>query len=306
EVKEWIQMRNKELKYIHDKGYARQDPDQLPRKRALVLDWLFEVCDFYCLQRQTAYLAQDYLDRYLMVQDRIDCSSMQLLGVTALFIAAKKEEVYPPKINAFAYVTDGACEVWEIERTEMKMLKALKWNLCPETPISWLNLFVQIEAEQSEENFLDPFFSQETYLEITQLLDLSILDINSLDFTYSTLASAAICHFSSYNLVHRITGISWESIATCYLWMSTFMDMLRYSPKPQLKTFSKVKPSSSHNIQTHNITHDMLVNCSHCLYISTLQMSPLGLGGLLSPPSRTEKFFPYTIEFDLMATFSDD
>ncbi|CAN9513888.1 unnamed protein product [Ophioblennius macclurei] len=304
---QWIQMRNKELKYIHDKSYMRQNPQQVSRKRALVLDWLFEVCAFYCLQRQTAYLAQDYLDRYLMTQDRVDSSSMQLLGITALFIAAKKEEVYPPKINAFAYVTDGACEVWEIERSEIQILKALNWNLSPETPISWLNLYVQIEADQSRENFLDSIFSQELYLDITQLLDLCILDINSLDFNYSTLASAAICHFTSYNIVHTITGMSWDTIASCYLWMSAFVDVLRYSPKPQMKASTKVKPSSSHNIQTHNITRDMLRRAQeNKSYLSNLQMSPLGLGGFLTPPSSAEKFSPYSFEFDLMATLSDD
>lgn len=31
------------------------------------------------------------------------------IGITCLFMAAKIEEIYPPKLNEFAYVTDGAC-----------------------------------------------------------------------------------------------------------------------------------------------------------------------------------------------------
>lgn len=31
------------------------------------------------------------------------------LGITCLFMAAKMEEIYPPKLTEFAYVTDGAC-----------------------------------------------------------------------------------------------------------------------------------------------------------------------------------------------------
>lgn len=30
-------------------------------------------------------------------------------GITCLFMAAKIEEIYPPKLAEFAYVTDGAC-----------------------------------------------------------------------------------------------------------------------------------------------------------------------------------------------------
>ena len=32
---------------------------------------------------------------------------LQLVGTAAMFIAAKYEEVYPPNVGAFAYVTDG-------------------------------------------------------------------------------------------------------------------------------------------------------------------------------------------------------
>lgn len=110
------------------------------------------------------------------------------------------QEIYPPKIFEFAYVTDGACDMWDIQRTELHILKvrllfshppaerrgclcllclscadtnvflqALDWNLCPETPISWLKLYVQVEAQKDGENFLEPQFSQETYIHITQV-----------------------------------------------------------------------------------------------------------------------------------------
>lgn len=48
-------------------------------------------------------------------------------------------------------------------------LQALDWNLCPETPISWLKLYAQVEAQKDGENFLVPQFSQETYIQITQV-----------------------------------------------------------------------------------------------------------------------------------------
>lgn len=33
------------------------------------------------------------------------------------------QEIYPPKIYEFAYVTDGACDMWDIQRTELHLLK---------------------------------------------------------------------------------------------------------------------------------------------------------------------------------------
>lgn len=41
----WIKMLNKELKYIHDKTFMQQHPSLQPKMRAILLDWLLEVCD---------------------------------------------------------------------------------------------------------------------------------------------------------------------------------------------------------------------------------------------------------------------
>ena len=47
---------------------------------------------------------------------------MQLIAVTALFIASKMEEIYPPKLEEYAYTTDGACSTQQIMDMEKKML----------------------------------------------------------------------------------------------------------------------------------------------------------------------------------------
>lgn len=53
--------------------------------------------------------------------------------------------------------------------TRRVALQALDWNLCPETPISWLKLYAQVDAQTDGENFLVPQFSQDTYIQITQV-----------------------------------------------------------------------------------------------------------------------------------------
>lgn len=49
------------------------------------------------------------------------------------------------------------------------MLKALNWHLCPETPISWLKLYAQVGSLKEGPTFLVPQFSQETYIQMTQV-----------------------------------------------------------------------------------------------------------------------------------------
>ena len=65
-------------------------------------------------------------------------------GITCLFIAAKIEEIYPPKLQEFAYVTDGACSEEEILSMELVIIKGLNWGLCPMTPNSWVKLYLQV------------------------------------------------------------------------------------------------------------------------------------------------------------------
>lgn len=74
-------------------------PGLQPRMRAILLDWLIEVCEVYKLHRETYYLTIDYLDRYITKKNNISKSQLQLIGITCLFIASKVRTYY------FAYST---------------------------------------------------------------------------------------------------------------------------------------------------------------------------------------------------------
>lgn len=94
----------------------------LPRMRAILLDWIMEVCEVYRLRRTTYYLTIDYIDRYLTLKPSVLKTQLQLLGVTCLFIASKLEEIYPPKLSEFSYVCDGACTEVDILSCEILLL----------------------------------------------------------------------------------------------------------------------------------------------------------------------------------------
>ena len=47
--------------------------------------------EVYSLHRQTAYLAQDFFDRFMLTQENVNKDYLQLIGITALFIASKIE-----------------------------------------------------------------------------------------------------------------------------------------------------------------------------------------------------------------------
>lgn len=127
----WKIMLNKEKTYLRDEHFLQRHPLLQPKMRAILLDWLMEVCEVYKLHRETFYLAQDFFDRYMATQENIVKTVLQLIGISSLFIAAKLEEIYPPKLHQFAYVTDGACSGDEILTMELVIMQALEWRLVP-------------------------------------------------------------------------------------------------------------------------------------------------------------------------------
>ena len=75
--------------------------------RGILVDWLIEVHNKFKLHAQTLWLCVNILDRYLEKVD-VQRTKLQLVGVTALLIAAKFEEIYPPEIKDCVYITDFA------------------------------------------------------------------------------------------------------------------------------------------------------------------------------------------------------
>ena len=67
-----------------------------------MIDWVTEVCKEFTLKRETLHLAIHNLDRFLARKEGIPRTELQLVGIAALYIACKIEEIYPPKVSDFS------------------------------------------------------------------------------------------------------------------------------------------------------------------------------------------------------------
>lgn len=81
--------------------------------RAILIDWLVEVHLKFKLVPETLYLTVNLIDRYLE-KEQVNRQKLQLVGVTSMMIASKYEEIYPPIIKDFVYITDNAYTKEEI------------------------------------------------------------------------------------------------------------------------------------------------------------------------------------------------
>ena len=79
-------------------------------------------------------------------QMRVD--RLQLIGMSCLFLAAKVEEIYPPKLKEFASHMENYSSNNEdaISQFELFILKTLNWEISPVTANTWLMTYMQIAA----------------------------------------------------------------------------------------------------------------------------------------------------------------
>ena len=123
-------------------NYMRQQPEFNPEMRGILIDWFVEVCNEYRLEDQTLHLAVNYLDRFLS-RMRVTRGVCQLVGVAALMIASKLEEVDPPHVEDFVFICDSIYTTNQLRDMELRVLACLQFDLAAPTTNDFVCRFVQ-------------------------------------------------------------------------------------------------------------------------------------------------------------------
>ena len=121
-------MRDTEGKYLPQSTYIKSQADINEKMRAILIDWLIEVHLKFKLLPETLFLTVSLIDRYLEKQ-KIMRQKLQLVGVTAMLIACKYEEIYAPEVKDFVFITDRAYTKEEILTMEVSILQTLGFNI---------------------------------------------------------------------------------------------------------------------------------------------------------------------------------
>ena len=88
-------------------NYMDSQQDLNEMMRGILIDWLIEVHDKFELMEETLYLTINVIDRFLAVH-QIVRKKLQLVGVTALLLACKYEEVSVPVVDDLILISDKA------------------------------------------------------------------------------------------------------------------------------------------------------------------------------------------------------
>ncbi|OMJ82547.1 hypothetical protein SteCoe_16711 [Stentor coeruleus] len=169
--------------------------------RCTLINWINETCNDMLLKRETFHLSVNIIDRFLSLV-KISKKSFQLVGISALFLACKIEEIYSPRIRDFSAASGESCPMAAIVDMEKKLLKSMNWKILPSTLYSWSNwLMTEWDNYNSE---IPVRFKQscktsyKLFRQIVGIVDAVVLDDYHLRFRRSALAAGAI-----YLVIHR-------------------------------------------------------------------------------------------------------
>uniref|UniRef100_A0A8C6WPI3 Cyclin B1 n=1 Tax=Neogobius melanostomus TaxID=47308 RepID=A0A8C6WPI3_9GOBI len=168
--------------------------------RAILMDWLVQVSIKFRLLQETMYMTVALIDRFLQ-DNPVPKKQLQLVGVTAMFLAAKYEEMYPPEISDFAFVTDNAYTPAQIREMERNILKVLKFKLGRPLPLQFLRRASKIHEVTAEQHTLAKY-----------LLELTMVDYDMVHFTPSIVASAALAL-----TIKILDAGEWDATLTHYM-----------------------------------------------------------------------------------------
>lgn len=173
-------LQSQESKYLVNKDFLKHQRDLNAQMRAILIDWLVDVCLKFEVAAHVLSSTVVLIDRYLE-KVQTSRSKLQLLGVTCLMIVCKFEEVYPPMLKDFLSVCDNAYSKPELLKMESDILLKLKFEIAQTTAFCFLTFF-NSTLKMDDKSYFFAWYALENCL----------LDVVCLKHKHSILAAASI------------------------------------------------------------------------------------------------------------------
>lgn len=148
--------------------------------RGVLVDWLIEVHARFHLLPETMFLAINIIDRFLSTR-AVELEKLQLVGITAMFIASKYEEVLSPHVTNFKHVADDGFSEEEILKAERFVLQALNYDLSYPNPMNFLRRISKADNYDIQTRTIGKY-----------LLEISLLDHRFMEYHPSHIAAASM------------------------------------------------------------------------------------------------------------------
>jgi len=148
------------------------------KMRSILIDWLIDVHFKFGFTDETLFLTVSIIDRYISFS-QITRANFQLLGITALMIACKHEEIDLPKMDDFIYITDHAYVKNEMIKMEYDVLNKLNFSFLYPSPIKFFE-YLSLHFN----------FDKKMHMMGKYLMESFLLDIKNFKYKPSIIACA--------------------------------------------------------------------------------------------------------------------
>ena len=143
-------------------NYMNSQKEITEQMRSILIDWIIDVHGKFGFCDETLYMTVSIIDRYSSIK-KITRNEYQCLGITALMISCKHEEINVPKVEDFIYITDNAYTKQEVFNMEIDILDKLKYNLLYPSPIKFYEYLSLHFGFDKKKHFLGKYL-METFL----------------------------------------------------------------------------------------------------------------------------------------------
>lgn len=216
-----ILLHSKEQEHLYrvDPGYLTFHRDLTVMMRTVLVNWMYEVAEYFRLLPETFSLTVQVIDRFLDAKTKnkkqVDRSSLQLIGCASMLIASKVEEIYALPVADLVAISNDAFLPVQLRAMEKSIMETLGWNVTSPTSVYFLKNFWGCEDETSKKL-------------ANYLVELASGSYSILEFVPSTVAASSL--YLTRLLMHRQrVGYECKEYISEFAWPQELVDKTGYT-----------------------------------------------------------------------------
>ena len=141
----------KEQEYFVDHDYLGKVQTEIKdTTRGFLVEWIIDVHRKFRLMPETLFCAISIVDRFL-ARVQIKKTELHLIGISAMLIATKYEEIYAPDLKDLLAVSENKFTKDEVLKMEFTMLSTLEFNFFTPTALRFLQRYRKLSSTASDD-----------------------------------------------------------------------------------------------------------------------------------------------------------
>lgn len=134
-----------EIRFQLPKNFMKNQTEGITEKmRAYLVDWLAELHFKFKMWAETLFVAIGIVDHYLAKRNNVTKQDLQCLGITALLIAGKYEEIYPPDLKTILKVVNHVVTKDQVLQMEFDVLNVLQFEVTFPSILRFMERFARL------------------------------------------------------------------------------------------------------------------------------------------------------------------